>query len=69
MYAHYTKFYIARLVMKDIMEHAVVYLKQTLPNIVNLDSVADELADFKEGRNEGMSFRFRDDIHSASSLQ
>ena len=55
--------------MKDIMEHAVVYLKQTLPNIVNLDSVADELADFKEGRNEGMFFRFRDDIHSALSLQ
>ena len=55
--------------MKDIMEHAVVYLKQTLPNIVNLDSVADELADFKEERNEGMFFRFRDDIHSASSLQ
>ena len=46
-----------------------MYLKQTLPNIVNLDSVADEFADFKEGRNEGMFFRFRDDIHSASSLQ
>ena len=55
--------------MKDIMEHAVVYLKQMFPIIVNLDSVADELADFKEGRNEGMFFRFRDDIHSASSLQ